>query len=249
MAYRSLAIIGGTGLGALATISKDDALEVTTPYGSPSARLMKGRLGIRPVTFLARHGNPHALLPQEINYRANIHALVESGCDAIVGVNAVGAIRRDVSSGDVVVPHDIIDYTYGRKHTFGGDGRVIHVDMTEPYASDLLAALNQAAGQVAQLTVHRDGVYGCTQGPRLETSAEIDRMERDGCDVVGMTGMPEAALAREMGVGYAAVCLVVNAAAGRAPGPITLQQIEEVTLTGMEKVEALLTHAVESLYK
>jgi 5'-methylthioinosine phosphorylase len=247
--YRSIAIIGGTGLGKLATISNDDALEVATPYGAPSAPLMKGRLGIRPVTFLARHGSPHRLLPHEINYRANIHALVEAGCDAILGVNAVGGIPREMAPGDVVIPHDVIDYTYGREHTFGGDGRLLHVDLSEPYTAHIRSALRRAGKQVHALTLHERGVYGCTQGPRLETPAEINRMERDGCAVVGMTGMPEATLAREMGVNYAAVCLVVNAAAGRSASPITLQEIEEVTAGGMEKVEALLTHAIEALYK
>lgn len=247
MTYRSIAVVGGTGLGALETFVKSDSIEATTPYGSASAPLLRGHLGGSPVTFLARHGNPHRLVPHEINYRANVHALADAGCDAVIGVNAVGGIRRDMAPGDVVIPHQIIDYTYGRDHTFGGGGSVLHVDMTEPYEVDLRAALN--AARIDDLTVHPAGIYGCTQGPRLETKAEIDRMERDGCDVVGMTGMPEAALAREAEISYAAVCLVVNPAAGRAPGLITLKEIEAVTVSGMVKVEALLITALESLYE
>lgn len=248
MSYRSIAIIGGTGLGALGAFVQMQAEATNTPYGHGSSALLKGRLADMPVTFLARHGSPHRLLPHEVNYRANLHALAESGCDAILSVNAVGGIRRDMAAGDVVIPHQIVDYTYGREHTFGGEGSVLHVDMTEPYEAKLRAALIAAAARTDGVTVHEEGVYGCTQGPRLETSAEIDRMERDGCDVVGMTAMPEAALARELEIAYGAACLVVNLAAGRAPGRITLKEIEAVTARGMVQMEALLTSALESLY-
>jgi 5'-methylthioadenosine phosphorylase len=168
------------------------------------------------VAFLARHGHGHIIPPHEINYRANIWALVHRGAKAIVSVATVGCIRPDLSPGDIIIPHQIIDYTWGRKNTYhdGRDSAVVHVDFTHPYDPKLRTLLIEAANE-AGIAVGDLAVYAVTQGPRLETAAEIDRLERDGADVVGMTGMPEAALARELDVPCAAINVVANYAAGR----------------------------------
>ncbi|MDR0379209.1 MAG: S-methyl-5'-thioinosine phosphorylase, partial [Candidatus Accumulibacter sp.] len=183
------------------------------------------------------------IAPHEINYRANIWALVERGARAIVAVASVGCIRPDLKPGDVVVPHQIIDYTWGRKNTYheGSDNAVVHVDFTEPYDPGLRARLIGAAND-AGVPVGDGAVYAATQGPRLETAAEIDRLERDGADVVGMTGMPEAILARERGVPYAAIDVVVNYAAGRADSRngIRFEAIEGVLAEAMGRVRAII---------
>jgi 5'-methylthioadenosine phosphorylase len=226
-----LAIIGGSGLTELASLELASRKASRTPYGEPSGALTFGKLRGRDVAFLARHGHGHTIPPHEVNYRANIWALREQGATEIVSVASVGGIRADLGPGTLVVPHQIIDYTWGRRSTFfeGDDVPVSHVDFTVPYSEPLrqrLLAAAQACGEPAL-----DGaVYAATQGPRLETAAEIDRLERDGADVVGMTGMPEAALARELDLPYAAIAVVVNHAAGRGESRsgIRLERIEQM---------------------
>jgi 5'-methylthioadenosine phosphorylase len=225
-----LAIIGGSGLTQLASLEITFRKAVRTPYGEPSGALTFGMLRGREVAFLARHGYGHTIPPHEVNYRANIWALREEGATEIVSVASVGGIRADLGPGTLVVPHQIIDYTWGRRSTFfeGGDVPVSHVDFTAPYAEPLRQRLLAAARACGEPVV--DGaVYAATQGPRLETAAEIDRLERDGAEVVGMTGMPEAALARELAVPYAAIAVVVNHAAGRGESRtgIRLERIEQ----------------------
>jgi len=213
-----LAVIGGSGLTRLANLEVDRREVVRTPYGDPSGALIFGRIGTQGVVFIARHGYGHTIPPHRVNYRANIWALVQAArATRIVSVASVGGIRHDLAPGTVAIPHQIIDYTWGREATFfeGGEGQVVHVDFTHPYSEALRAELLRAA-EAAGEPVSEGGVYAATQGPRLETAAEIDRMERDGADMVGMTGMPEAVLAREMEVPYAALCVVANWAAGRA---------------------------------
>lgn len=249
MSAPDLAVIGGTGLNALPELTATGAHDIVTPYGPPSAAVQALSLRGEPFLFLPRHGRPHRLPPHRINYRANLWALRELGVRRVVAVNAVGGVSPAMASGVIAIPDQIIDYTSGRAHTFydhheGGGagfgvGALEHVDFSYPYTPSLRAALLEAAAGVAIHAVD-GGVYGATQGPRLETAAEIGRMARDGCDLVGMTGMPEAALARELGLDYAAVCLVVNPAAGIAPGEITMAEIERVIADGMGRVTALL---------
>jgi len=236
-----LAIIGGTGLCEFEDLCEVREERVVTPYGPPSGPLLLGRLGGRPVAFLARHGSRHTLPPHAINYRANLWALREVGVDAIVAVAAVGGIAPEPAPGELAVPDQLIDYTWGREHTFcgGPGGRVEHVDFTAPYAARLRKALLEAGARAGQ-TLADGGCYAATQGPRLETAAEIDRLERDGCTLVGMTGMPEAVLARELGIEYACLAVIVNAAAGRAPGPISGEAIRGQLGTGMARVRALI---------
>jgi len=243
-----LGIIGGTGLTHLANLEIIRRQIVRTPYGEPSGALIFGRIKDHEVVFLARHGYGHSIPPHEVNYRANMWALHSQGVQRIVSVATVGGIHSDCVPGAIVIPDQIIDYTWGRKSTyFVANGKpVTHVDFTEPYCE----TMRQQAMRAATLTgeAHLDsGVYGATQGPRLETAAEINRMERDGATIVGMTGMPEAVLARELGQCYAAICVVANHAAGRGSSAhaIHYQEIEAVLNQAMGRVRGILEHLVE----
>lgn len=238
-----LAVIGGSGLSQLANLDVSHREVLRTPYGEPSGAVTFGQICGRPVAFLARHGYGHTIPPHEVNYRANIWALAQRGALAIISVASVGSIRADLKPGDIVIPHQIIDYTWGRKSTFheGPDCTLTHIDFTEPYDRALRERLIAAAATTG-IPVSLGAVYAATQGPRLETAAEINRYERDGVDVVGMTGMPEAALAREIGVPYAAISVVSNYAAGRADSAtgISFEAIEGVLVESMGRVRTII---------
>lgn len=226
---KRLAVIGGTGLDQLAGLVINESHSLDTPYGAPSRAVEEGSLDGRPVFFLHRHGSPGAIPPHSVNYRANIWALKSLGVTDIVGINAVGGISPGARPGTLVIPDQVIDYTWGREHTFddGSSGEMQHIDFTEPYDRSLRMELLTCVN--ARDIAHIDsGVHGVTQGPRLETAAEIQRMARDACDVVGMTGMPEASLAREAGLAYVSVCMVVNAAAGLDDLPLSLAMMKEI---------------------
>ena len=238
-------IIGGTGLDEFDDLSRVEAHPVVTPYGEVPVALEFGELAGVPVAFLARHGKTHSLAPHEINYRANIWALKQH-VQFVVAVAAVGGIAADAGPRSIVIPDQIIDYTWGRAHTFSAPGNVMHVDFSAPYAAEIRALLLCAAAD-ANIHVTDGGVYGVTQGPRLESVAEIDRMEHDGCSIVGMTGMPEAALARELELPYACCALVVNEAAGRGPAVITMDAIVEQLHAGMASVRDLLASMAHQL--
>lgn len=222
-------VIGGTGIPQLAGLAPVAAHHPDTPYGAPSGPIQEGQLAGRRVFFLQRHGSPGVIPPHLVNYRANLWALHALGVREIVAINAVGGISSGMEPGRLVVPDQLIDYTWGREHTFddGSDGQLRHIDFTEPYDPELRMAL-LAAAREAGIACAETAVYGATQGPRLETAAEIRRMAADGCDVVGMTGMPEAALARELGLAYASVCMVVNPAAGLGELPISLAMMRDI---------------------
>ncbi len=240
-----IAIIGGTGLTSLAGVEITETREVDTPYGSPSSELSFGDFDNKEIIFLPRHGNPHAIPPHKINYRANIHALKENGVKNIIAVNAVGGITAEMRPGRIVIPKQIIDYTYGRKHTFFEDGdEVTHIDFTNPYSAELGKQL-VTASLMSGLDVFIGGVYAATQGPRLETAAEVNKLEKDGCDIVGMTGMPEAALARELDINYASLALVVNWAAGKSDEEITMEIIENNLNNGIEKIKTVLAETIK----
>jgi 5'-methylthioadenosine phosphorylase len=243
-----LAIIGGSGLTRLSTLAVAHREVVRTPYGEPSSALVFGQVAGRDVVFLARHGHGHTIPPHRVNYRANLWALKHRGVDAIVAVASVGAISGAHAPGELVLPHQLIDYTSGRENTFfdGEDRKVVHVDFTHPYSAELRSRC-LAAARAAGVAIHDGGVYGAVSGPRLETAAEIDRMERDGATMVGMTGMPEAALARELGIAYAAIDVVVNPAAGRGDSAhaISIDRIAGVLEAAMEKVRILIDHVVQ----
>jgi 5'-methylthioinosine phosphorylase len=226
---KPLAIIGGTGVTELEGLEVLREHSISTPYGQPSRAIQEGRIGAALVYFLQRHGSPNAIPPHKINYRANLWALNSLGVDGIVAINAVGGIAEAMTPGLLLIPDQVVDYTWGREHTFdvGQEGSLLHIDFTEPYERGLRGALLDAAA-AARIPHAPSGVHGITQGPRLETAAEVRRMSRDGCDVVGMTGMPEAALARELGLPYATICMVVNLAAGLGDVPLTTAIMHEI---------------------
>lgn len=238
-----LAIIGGSGLSKLGNMAVTRRKVVRTPYGEPSGALTFGRIGGRDVMFLARHGYGHTIAPHQVNYRANLWALKDSGALEVVSVASVGSIRKDLWPGVLVLPHQIIDYTWGRPSTYfeGAGVAVNHIDFTEPYSSTLRAKLLSAAASCGE-RIMEQGVYAATQGPRLETAAEITRLERDGADIVGMTGMPEAALAREISLEYAAIAVVANFAAGRGESEhaIPLDRISAVLEESMGRVRRII---------
>ena len=236
-----LAIIGGTGLTQLNGLSIIKCETLTTPYGMPSADFITGEYNQKEIIFLARHGSPHTIAPHKINYRANIWGLKHLGVEKIIAVAAVGGITPEMAPAHIAIPDQIIDYSHSRLQTFFEDENypVTHIDFTYPYHRALRAALIMAAAK-ADITISPIGTYGCTQGPRLETAAEIKRMEKDGCDLVGMTGMPEASLAKELEMDYAAISVIANWAAGKTAGEITMAEIERHLHNGMINVAKLL---------
>ena len=244
----ALAIIGGSGLTAIRGLEIKRQQMQQTPYGEPSGPLTFGVLNGKEIVFLPRHGNPHVIPPHRINYRANIWALKENGIKNIISVNAVGGITKEMHPGRLVIPEQIIDYTSSRKHTYFVENinEVIHIDFTYPYSEKLRKHLIEA-GRKTKLKIHAGGTYGATQGPRLETAAEIGRMEKDGCDLVGMTGMPEVALARELELDYASISVVVNWAAGKSEGEITMKVIEKNLNSGVEQACQLLEAAIPDI--
>lgn len=244
----TLAIIGGSGFNQLQNFTIVEQKKVATPYGTPSAALSFGKYAGSKLVFLPRHGAEHSIAPHRINYRANMYALKEAGVSEVIALAAVGGINPAFHARSIVIPHQIIDYTSDRAHTFYdaqlssnryvGD-KVHHIDFTEPYDQALRLRLIQAAQQAA-IEVHNSGVYAVTQGPRLETAVEIDRLQKDGAEIVGMTAMPEAALARELNIRYAGIALVVNLAAGRGQQELTMETIYENLAATTDDVLAIL---------
>jgi 5'-methylthioinosine phosphorylase len=242
-----LAIIGGSGLARLSNFEMTHRQVVRTPYGEPSGALTFGKIQGREVIFLARHGYGNTIPPHEVNYRANVWALHSQSIKDVISVASVGGIREDLAPGVLVVPDQIIDYTYDRRFTFfdATDRGVTHIDFTFPYCETLRERLLGAAQRAGERVV-AGGTYAATQGPRLETAAEINRLERDGAHMVGMTGMPEAALARELGLCYAAIAVVVNHAAGRGGSVrgIKLEDIRTVSQKAMGRVRNIFDQLV-----
>ncbi|HBX35951.1 MAG TPA: S-methyl-5'-thioinosine phosphorylase [Pseudohongiella sp.] len=247
-----LAVIGGSGLNSLTGLQELRREQVTTPYQQAPVSVSVASLeNGRELVFLPRHGDGHVLPPHRINYRANIFALHQLNVSGVIAVNAVGGISEKMAPGVIVLPDQIIDYTWGRDHTFfDGDqtglqspdqftSTVAHIDFTRPYDDDLQTLILHAAGKL-RLSAIAGGVYGATQGPRLETPAEIRRLAQDGCDLVGMTGMPEAALAREIGLPYVCLALSVNWAAGITDEVITMDSIRQVLSEGMDRIQQIV---------
>ncbi|SFB82926.1 5'-methylthioadenosine phosphorylase [Marinospirillum celere] len=236
-----LAIIGGTGLTQMPGVEVLAEHSATTPLGEASSPVIEARLQGQRLLFLARHGHPHQLPPHKINYRANLLALKAAGATQILAINAVGGLDPKQGLASLVLPHQIIDYTWGRESTFyDGDYLPLeHIDFTHPYSVELSERL-LAAAQQAGVQLYQGGVYGATQGPRLETAAEIRRMAQDGCTLVGMTGMPEAALAKELAFPYACLAIIVNPAAGLGEEEITLQQMQGALSQGVDQVMTLI---------
>ena len=238
-----LAIIGGSGLSQLGNLEVKQRKVSRTPYGEPSGALTFGRIADCDVVFLARHGYGHTIAPHEVNYRANLWALKDAGAIEVVSVVSVGGIRNNTWPGSLHLPNQIIDYTSGRAATFfeGAGVAVNHIDFTEPYSRPLREKLLKAAARCGE-NLSDGGVYAATQGPRLESAAEVNRLERDGSDLVGMTGMPEASLAREISLEYAAIAVVANYAAGRGDSAhaIPLDKIGAVLEEAMGRVRKII---------
>jgi 5'-methylthioinosine phosphorylase len=240
-----VALIVGSGFSHLnlAIVARSPT---KTPYGPPSGPILTAAFGAHRVLCCPRHGETHALAPHEVNYRANLWALHAHGARRCIALNVVGAIAPKFLPGDLAVPDQLIDYTWGRVATFGGEGNVVHIDVTQPFDAVLAGKLAVAIAACGY-SVQR-GVYGVTQGPRLETAAEIDRLERDGCAMVGMTAMPEAALARELHLDYAMCAVAVNYAAGRSPDDVTISsQIELNLALGMQRANEVLQRLIPDL--
>lgn len=245
----SLAIIGGSGLYELNTFEETGELPNDTPFGETSSTIKTGYFESAEIAFFPRHGKQHQLPPHKINYRANIWALKQAGVSDVIAVNAVGGIHPEMEPESIVLPDQVIDYTSGREHSFfdGSAATVRHVDFTYPYSERLRDCLLKAAS-AEELDVLERAVYGCTNGPRLETAAEIRRLAQDGCDLVGMTSMPEAVLARELDIEYAAVAFVVNQAAGLGDGKvITMEEIITHMERGVKKISTLLSATMRQL--
>ena len=241
-----LAVIGGSGLYSLGEALSEE--HVLSPWSKATVTVTRSRLNGQEILFLPRHGKAHRIPPHQIPYRDQIWALRELQADTIIAVNAVGGIHPDCLAGSLVIPDQIIDYTWGRPHTFfdGLDNLASHCDFTEPYHQKTRLTLLEACRQLDFKC--RDGAtYACTQGPRLETRAEIRKLANDGADIVGMTGMPEAALAREAGLAYASLALVVNAAAGLGGDNLIIDDIRAHLEAGIERVIAVLHLAVQQL--
>ena len=243
-----LAIIGGTGMTQLACLEISHRQIIKTPYGEPSGPFTFGRISNHEIVFLARHGYGHTIPPHVVNYRANLWALQSLKPARVVSVASVGGIRADFMPGTIAVPDQIIDYTHGRKFTYfdDTDRAVTHIDFTEPYCQVTRGHLLEAA-KLANEKIIVGGIYAATQGPRLESAAEINRLERDGADMVGMTGMPEAALAKELGLCYATLAVVANYAAGRGTSAhvIRLEDVHAVLEKAMVSVRNILEQVVE----
>lgn len=239
------AVIGGSGLAKLAELDIREREVIRTPYGEPSSPLLSGFLEGQPVVFLARHGHGHTIPPHRVNYRANIWALKQLGVQNIVAVGAVGAINTDFKNGSLIIPDQLIDYTYSRVHTYhdGESKRVRHVDFTHPYTPKLREIII-SSGLDNELELTDGATYAVTQGPRLETAAEIRRFKNDGANIVGMTSMPEAVLARELAINYALIALVVNPAAGLDSARLLEKEIYATLEKHKQKVIKLISFAL-----
>ncbi len=238
-----IGIIGGTGIYDPKSVKEIAVKEVETPYGdAPEIKIVE--FNGKQVAFLPRHGKSHAIPPHRVNYRANIYALKEVGVDGIISTNSVGGIGDFLKPGDVMIPHDFLDFTRGRESTFYDD-RVVHVDVSSPYCPEIRNALIRAAGAVSK--VFSKGVYACTQGPRFETPSEIRMIKTLGGDVVGMTGVPEVVLAREKEICYGSVCIVANFAAGISEEKLTATELTEIVKENEAMVRKIITGAVENV--
>jgi 5'-methylthioinosine phosphorylase len=242
------AIIGGSGLAALEGLTISHREVMRTEYGEPSGALTFGEMSGRDIVFLNRHGPGHTIPPHRVNYRANLFAMKQAGVGRIIAINAVGGIDNNLKPVGLVIPDQILDYTYTRKHTFydSAHGPVKHVDFSYPYTQGLRSKIIETALQ-NNISLTSTGTYAATQGPRFETAAEINRMERDGATIVGMTGMPEAILARELDLEYAVIAVVSNAAAGRSGLEISVEEIMNNLQLGMEQTRALLELVIPRL--
>ncbi|MCL4458029.1 MAG: S-methyl-5'-thioadenosine phosphorylase [Nitrospirae bacterium] len=239
-----IGLIGGSGLYEIEGLETTKEIAVTTPYGQPSAVYKIGTLGAEEIVFLSRHGTHHSIPPQKINYRANIWGFKHLGIERIISVNAAGGINKNLTPGDIVLLDQIIDMTYGaRESTFYDKDKVVHIDFTNPYCSELRDLLINAS-QAINVPVKTSGAYVCTNGPRLETAEEIRFFSLIGADVVGMTAMPEAALARELEICFSGISVVTNPAAGIFKEKLTVTEVIETMKKSTDRIKSLIKEAV-----
>lgn len=247
MALPTIGLIGGSGFTDLHGFKAQRTDEINTPYGKPSSVLTRGHINGQEVVFIARHGSDHSIAPHQINYRANLWALKQAGVTVVMATATVGGIDQACHPGTILIPDQILDYTCSREHTFSPlNGDLFHIDFTQPYCESLREVLSQTAGELG-MEIAQQATYAATQGPRFESTAEIARLERDGAHIVGMTGMPETSLAREIGICYATVALVVNYAAGRYDSQINISEIRRAHQQSADRVRELLAAAVSKL--
>ncbi|MFC1665633.1 S-methyl-5'-thioinosine phosphorylase [Pseudomonadota bacterium] len=242
----SIGVIGGSGLSKYLGLDIISSEIVQTPYGEPSAPLVIGQLAGQEIAFLPRHGHGHTIPPHLVNYRANIWVLKNAGVENVISVAAVGSMRSELVSGELAIPTQIIDYTYSRNQTFfdGETDPVTHVDFTQPYCQKLIDVFDKAAKTI-QIDLPIGCVYAATQGPRFESAAEVRKLINDGAHIVGMTGMPEVVLARELELCYATIAVIVNPAAGLSDGKIDLSEIEAMLIKGTEKARTLIENCIQ----
>ena len=245
--FVKIGIIGGSGFADLKFLKKEKTEELITPFGKPSSALAQGAIGDQQIVFVARHGNDHTILPHQVNYRANLWAFKQTEVTCVIAIATVGGIGTDYHPGTIVVPDQILDYTHSREHTFSPvEGKLFHIDFTQPYCESLRSVLIDSADE-QNIEVIDGGTYAATQGPRFESAAEINRLEKDGAHIVGMTGMPETSLAREIGLCYATLAVVVNYAAGISGTQISVEEIRQAYQQATEKVQAILSAAIPRL--
>ena len=237
-----VAVVGGTGLEDF--LEGVEQIRVGTPYGLPPP-ISIGQVGEKSVAFLPRHGPHHSIPPHKVNYRANIYGLHKMGVERILATNAVGAINTDFKPGDLMIPHDLIDFTKLRQPSFYDGAPVTHVDVSQPYCPEIRTLLIKTLKKRRARTWDK-GVLVCTEGPRYETPAEIEMFRRLGCDVVGMTGAPEVVLARELEVCYATVCFVTNMAAG-IQKRLTARELSEIAKEKMPVIQQVLRETIKHL--
>lgn len=247
MGLARIGVVGGSAFSFPDGIEEGREVQIDTPYGQPSSAMTIGAVSGQKIALIARHGKDHSILPHAINYRANLWALGHAGVDCIIALATVGGIGKECSPGSIVVPDQILDYTHSREHTFSPlEGKLFHIDFTEPYCGELRRIIVDSADRL-NIEVRPSGTYAATQGPRFESAAEISKLAGDGADIVGMTGMPEASLAREIGICYATIGLVVNYAAGIGGNRISIDAIRRAYSQGMQNVNRLLTEAIARL--
>ena len=238
--YMPTGLISGSGLYEIEGLKLECEKFVSTPYGDPSSPYKLGMVDNTPLVFLPRHGSPHSIPPHKVNYRANIWGLKSLGIDRIIAVTAVGSIDPDIRPGSIIIPDQIIDSTYGaRESTFYDAGKVVHVDFTEPYCSEIRSSMISAALKTG-INIYQEGTYICVNGPRLETAMEIEFFKKTGANIVGMTAMPEAVLARELEICYCGICIVTNFAAGITDKKLTTTEVIETMKASSEKLRQLL---------
>jgi len=239
-----IGVIGGSGLYDIDGLEIREEIALSTPYGATSSTYKLGTLDAAELVFLARHGSPHRIPPHKVNYRANIWGFKSLGVEKIISIGAVGGITGEMRPGSIVILDQIIDMTMGaRAATFYDEEKVVHIDFTHPYCYEMREIFIQAAGDIS-LPVKKNGTYICVNGPRLETEKEIQFFSFIGADVVGMTAMPEAALARELEICFTGISIVTNYAAGIAGAKLTTTEVVESMGNSLGAIKALLRAAV-----